>query len=63
MLIRLIVMGRKSLPDINKSKRTRPYWGFVEMVTTNINDLKDALKGEEHDTKTRGHRHTPQQGH
>ncbi|OVA19291.1 hypothetical protein BVC80_521g97 [Macleaya cordata] len=42
-LLRFIVMGRKSLPD--PSKRSRPYWGFVEMVTTNIDDIKTALKG------------------
>ncbi|GJX48222.1 hypothetical protein Tco_0273412 [Tanacetum coccineum] len=29
------------------------------MVTTNIQDIKDALKGEEYETKTRGHRHKP----
>ncbi|KAJ0559923.1 hypothetical protein HanHA300_Chr06g0205801 [Helianthus annuus] len=57
MLLRLIVMGKKSLPD--PSKRGRPYWGFVELVTTKIQDIKDALKGEEYDTKTRGHRHKP----
>ncbi|KAM0000608.1 hypothetical protein Hdeb2414_s0421g00889771 [Helianthus debilis subsp. tardiflorus] len=57
MLLRLIVMGKKSLPD--PAKRGRPYWGFVELVTTKIQDIKDALKGEEYDTKTRGHRHKP----
>ncbi|MFS7888361.1 hypothetical protein Hanom_Chr00s000001g01594041 [Helianthus anomalus] len=69
MLLRLIVMGKKSLPD--PAKRSRPYWGFVELVTTKIQDIKDALKGgldhsnvsyswvEEYDTKTRGHRHKP----
>ncbi|BBG98683.1 Mitochondrial transcription termination factor family protein [Prunus dulcis] len=55
-LLRFIVMGRKSLPD--PSKKGRPYWGFVEMVTTNIDDVKTALQGEEYDTKTEGHRHT-----
>ncbi|KAF9592686.1 hypothetical protein IFM89_016763 [Coptis chinensis] len=44
-LLRLILMGRKSLPD--PSKKIRPYWGFVEMVTTKIEDVKDALKGGE----------------
>lgn len=48
-------MGRKSLPD--PSKKSRPYWGFVEMVTTKIEDVKTALKGEEYDTATKGHRH------
>lgn len=54
-LLRFIVMGRKSLPD--PSKRSQPYWGFVEMVTTNIDDIKNALGEEEYDTSTRGHRH------
>ncbi|XP_058113497.1 uncharacterized protein LOC131256598 [Magnolia sinica] len=56
-LLRFIVMGRKSLPD--PSKRRQPYWGFVEMVTTKIEDVKTALKGAEYDTVTRGHRHKP----
>ncbi|MCL7023010.1 hypothetical protein MKW94_003835 [Papaver nudicaule] len=56
VLLRFIVMGKKSLPD--PSKKSRPYWGFVEMVTTKIDDVKTALKGEEYDTATRGHRHT-----
>ncbi|KAK3430942.1 hypothetical protein EUGRSUZ_E02145 [Eucalyptus grandis] len=55
-LLRLIVMGKKSLPD--PGKRSRPQWGFVEMVTTKIDDVKSALKAEEYDTSTRGHRHT-----
>ncbi|XP_050225632.1 uncharacterized protein LOC126675096 [Mercurialis annua] len=54
-LLRFIVMGRKSLPD--PVKKSRPYWGFVDLVTTEIDQLKDALGGEEYDTSTRGHRH------
>ncbi|XP_076955123.1 uncharacterized protein LOC143629850 [Bidens hawaiensis] len=50
-------MGKKSLPD--PAKRSRPYWGLVELVTTKIQDVKDALKGAEYDTKTRGHRVNP----
>ncbi|KAF6167355.1 hypothetical protein GIB67_043216 [Kingdonia uniflora] len=49
-------MGRKSLPD--PSKRSRPYCGFVEMVTANPIDVKTAQKREDYDTVTRGHRHT-----
>ncbi|XP_021888133.1 uncharacterized protein LOC110807331 [Carica papaya] len=56
-LLRLIVMGRKALP--NPSQKSQPFWGFVEMVTTNIDDLKAALKEEEYETATRGHRHKP----
>lgn len=54
-MLRFIVMGRKSLPD--PSKRSQPYWGFVDMVTTKIDDVKSGLGGEEYDTSTRGHRH------
>ncbi|GLU21877.1 hypothetical protein SLE2022_379890 [Rubroshorea leprosula] len=53
-LLRFIIMGKKSLPD--PRKKSQPYWGFVEMVTTKIQDVKTALQGEEYDTKTRGHR-------
>ncbi|KAL0414934.1 UNVERIFIED_CONTAM: hypothetical protein Slati_3325300 [Sesamum latifolium] len=42
-LLRFIVMGRKSLPD--PSKKTTPYWGFVELVTTEIEHVKAALRG------------------
>lgn len=44
LLLRFIVMGRKSLPD--PGKKSRPYWGFVEMVTTKVEDVKVALAGE-----------------
>ncbi|CAL0332116.1 unnamed protein product [Lupinus luteus] len=44
-LFRLIVMGRKRLPD--PAQKSTPYWGFVEMVTT-----------KEYETSTRGQRHT-----
>ncbi|VFQ86615.1 unnamed protein product [Cuscuta campestris] len=56
-LLRLIVMGRKGLPDPTKnSGNHRSHWGFVEMVTTKTEDVRAALKGEEYDTSTRGHR-------
>ena len=41
-LLRLVVMGKKSLPD--PAKHGRPYWGYVELVTTKLQDIKDALK-------------------
>ncbi|CAH9140305.1 unnamed protein product [Cuscuta epithymum] len=57
LLLRLIVMGRKSLPDPSGEKSGHsPNWGFVEMVTTKTEDVKAALKGEEYETSTRGHR-------
>ncbi|KAF7843111.1 uncharacterized protein G2W53_000016 [Senna tora] len=55
-LFRLIVMGRKKLPDATQKRRS--FWGFVEMVTTDAEDVKAALKGEEYETKSRGHRHS-----
>ncbi|CAN8293024.1 unnamed protein product [Cochlearia groenlandica] len=57
LLLRFIVMGKKSLPD--PSKKSQPFWGFVEMVTENVEDVKKALKGVEYETKTRGLRHKP----
>ncbi|GMJ14629.1 hypothetical protein like AT1G16770 [Hibiscus trionum] len=54
-LLRFIVMGRKKLPD--PSKKSQSFWGFVELVTTMIEHVKDALKGEEYETSSRGHRH------
>ncbi|CAN1306161.1 hypothetical protein LINPERPRIM_LOCUS26728 [Linum perenne] len=54
-LMRFIVMGRKSLPD--PSKKGRPFWGFVDLVTTNLDHVKDALKSKEYETATRGKRH------
>nr|CAB3495717.1 unnamed protein product [Digitaria exilis] len=56
-LLRLVVMGKKSLPD--PAKHSRPYWGYVELVTTNVDDIKDALKEEEYSTVTRGKRRRP----
>nr|CAB3500607.1 unnamed protein product [Digitaria exilis] len=56
-LLRLVVMGKKSLPD--PAKHSRPYWGYVELVTTNVDDIKDALKEEEYSTATRGKRRRP----
>ncbi|XP_040377293.1 uncharacterized protein LOC102702821 [Oryza brachyantha] len=53
-LLRLIVMGKKSLPD--PAERRRPYWGYVELVTTDVNHIKDVLKEEEYGTATRGTR-------
>ncbi|CAN6289234.1 unnamed protein product [Urochloa humidicola] len=56
-LLRLVVMGKKSLPD--PAKHGRPYWGYVELVTTKVQDIKDALKEEEYSTATRGQRRRP----
>ncbi|KAL3699961.1 hypothetical protein R1sor_017983 [Riccia sorocarpa] len=57
MLLRVIVIGRKSLPDA--SKRSRPYWGFVELVTKSPEDVKQVLAAEKYQTATRGERENP----
>lgn len=43
ILLRFIVMGKKILPD--PSKKSQPFWGFVEMVTKSVEHVKTALKG------------------
>lgn len=42
-LLRFLIIGKKRLPD--PSKRGLPHWGFVDMVTTKIDDIKTALQG------------------
>jgi hypothetical protein len=54
--LRLLVVGRKRLPEIDRTERL---WGFVEAVADRPEDLHDALDPEEYDTETRGHRHQP----
>lgn len=56
-MLRLIIMGRKALPD--PSHKTTPFWGFVDLTTTDVQHIKDALRGREYDTATRGRRHLP----
>ncbi|GJP54337.1 hypothetical protein CLOM_g13438 [Closterium sp. NIES-68] len=53
--LRLLVVGRKLLPD--PSHRSRPHWGYVDAVSHNVEEIKEALKGETYETKTRGTRH------
>ncbi len=53
---RLIVIGRKRLPDIGSHERN---WGFVDLVTRNVEDLRRALAPATYQTKTRGERHLP----
>ena len=40
-LFRLLVIGRKKLPD--PSKHSRPYWGYVEKASRNAEDFKGFL--------------------
>lgn len=53
---RLLVVGRKRLPDVGEHERT---WGFVEMVTEDPRKLEQGLREETYRTKTRGERVRP----
>lgn len=53
---RVLVVGRKRLPDVDDTER---YWGFVETVTDDPRVLRDEFRAEQYDTATRGRRHQP----
>jgi hypothetical protein len=53
---RLLVIGRKRLPDVTKHEKE---WAFVAMVSSNPDDIEEDLKGEKYETKTRGERVKP----
>lgn len=55
-LLRLLVVGRKRLPDANRHERI---WGFVAMVTTSPAELRKALDEQHYKTRTRGERQEP----
>lgn len=53
---RLVVVGRKRLPDVGDHEQL---WAYVELVTGKVTDLRGALAAEDYETKTRGTRHQP----
>ena len=53
---RLLVVGRKRLPDVGEHER---FWGFVERVTHSADALERDLRATEYETQTRGRRHVP----
>jgi hypothetical protein len=55
-LYRLIIIGRKRLPDPKQHNR---FWGFVWRVFRDRNELNQELGPQEYETKTRGVRHVP----
>eukprot|EP00898_Chlorokybus_atmophyticus_P006545 jgi/Chlat1/6892/Chrsp52S06576 len=55
-VLRVIAIGKKVLPEPGRRERL---WGFVELVTTKADTVKEHLSGKEYDTATRGHRHQP----
>ena len=54
--IRLCLVGRKHLPDVDDHERV---WGFVDMLADNGREVEEALREERYETKTRGEQRTP----
>jgi hypothetical protein len=55
-LYRLLVIGRKRLPDADDHERN---WGFVEAVSNSESELEQGLREQAYETKTRGERVVP----
>jgi hypothetical protein len=55
-LWRLIVIGRKRLPEIDDHERN---WGFVDLVTRKPDEVRSVFGPAIYETKTRGERHLP----
>jgi hypothetical protein len=55
-LYRLLVIGRKRLPDAGDHERN---WGFVEAVSNSESELEQGLREQTYKTKTRGERVVP----
>ncbi len=54
--VRLLVIGRKRLPDIGAHERN---WGFVDMVADSAARLEEELREDRYRTKTRGTQRQP----
>lgn len=54
--IRLLIVGRKRLPDAEQHER---HWGFVEAIADSAKDLEKGLRAGSYRTKTRGERAQP----
>jgi len=55
---RLATIGRKRMPGPEKSGKARN-WGFIEKVSGSPGPIREQLKGETYETKTRGERRQP----
>jgi hypothetical protein len=55
-LLRLLVVGRKRLPEIAEHER---FWSFVDIVARRPEDLRDAVGSRTYWTRTRGVRTQP----
>lgn len=54
--LRLLVMGRKRMPEVEQHERS---WGFVDMITESAREIERELQEVEYGTKTRGERTLP----
>jgi hypothetical protein len=51
---RLIVIGQKQLPEIHPGGGGQAYWGFVEKVSHQAEEITQELSGKTYQTKTEG---------
>ena len=54
--VRLLMVGRKRLPDTDRHER---HWGMVETVAKSAKDIEAGLREEHYETKTRGEQEQP----
>ncbi|KAI0756322.1 hypothetical protein C8Q80DRAFT_1215316 [Daedaleopsis nitida] len=54
---RLIVVGKKGLPDSEAGGRKQVFWASVSTVGEDLKKLEEGLGGSTYETKTRGTRH------
>ncbi|CCM03632.1 uncharacterized protein FIBRA_05776 [Fibroporia radiculosa] len=55
---RLIVLGKKGLPDPEKGRgRSNVFWGTIVTAGSDLRKLQDGLGPRQYETKTRGTRH------
>lgn len=54
--LRMLVVGRKRLPDVDRHDR---HWGFVDRVTSSAKDLEEDLREHAYGTRTRGEQRLP----
>ncbi len=53
---RLLIIGKKRLPKATKHQK---YWAYIDLITTKKDELLNALKAMNYETKTRGERFKP----
>jgi hypothetical protein len=53
---RLLIVGRKKLPETQGAEERNRFWGYVEKVAKKPKEITDELGGGEYDTETRGQR-------